>query len=333
MYVQSCQIENAMEATTQSPAAPKCRACSGRMIRWGKDRGFQRWRCKSCGATFAELPERPMGSMRLSLEKATLCLNLLTEGCSIRSTERVTGVHRDTIMRLLGVAGRKAETLLDRLVVNVPVKDVQADEIWGFVGMKEKTKRQLGISDPELGDAYTYVGMERTSKIVLSWHLGRRCSEDASLFMGKLDATTAGRFQLTTDGFGADPAAVEKNLGGRVDFAQLVKTYGNDMSDERRYSPPSIIGAEKVAVSGNPEEALVCTSHVERQNLHMRMQLRRLTRLTNGFSRKRENLRSALALHFWNYNFCWMHSAIRCTPAMAAGIARIPLVVRDLLSL
>lgn len=321
-----------MSDATPTPTACREPECSGRLIRWGKDRGFQRWRCKECGATFAEIPERPMGTMRLPVDKATLCLSMLTEGSSIRSTERVSGVHRDTIMRLLRFAGTKAEALLSK-VRGVEVQDVQGDEIWSFVRMKERTKVEKGIADPTIGDAWTYVAVERTSKMVLSWHLGRRTAEDTSRFMAKVGGATAGRFQLTTDGFGPYPAAVEAHLGERVDYAVLQKQYGADVrEDNRRYSPPAIIGAEKRLVSGNPDEAKVCTSHVERQNLHMRMQLRRLTRLTTGFSKKWENLRAALALHFWTFNFCWMHSTIRCTPAMAAGIAKRPLRVGDLLA-
>jgi transposase-like protein/IS1 family transposase len=321
-----------MSAATPTPTACREPECSGRLIRWGKDRGFQRWACKACRVTFTALPPRPMGTMRLSVEKATLCLAMLTEGSSIRSTERVTGVHRDTVMRLLRFAGAKAEALLSA-VRGVEVRDVQGDEIWGFVKMKEKTKVEKGIADPQVGDAWTYVAVERTTKMVLSFHLGRRTAEDTSRFMAKVDGATAGRFQLTTDGFGPYPAAVEEHLGGRVDYAVLQKQYGTDVrEDSRRYSPPAIIGVEKRLVSGNPDEARVCTSHVERQNLHMRMQLRRLTRLTTGFSKRWENLRAALALHFWAYNFTWMHSTIRCTPAMAAGIARKPLRVGDLLT-
>jgi IS1 family transposase/transposase-like protein len=322
-----------MDAPATTPTAPACRSCGGRTIRWGRDRaGHVRHCCKACGATYGDIPPRPLGPMRLDQAKATLCLSLLTEGSSIRSTERVTGVHRDTVTRLLVFAGKKAAALLDTLVSGVEVKDVQGDEIWSFIGMKEKTKVKKGITSDKIGDAYTFVAIERGTKVVLAHHLGRRTSEDAHRFMGKLNGATEGRFQLTTDGFDAYPDAVETRFGARVDFAQLIKTYGNDMSDERRYSPPSIIGAEKRAISGEPDEARVCTSHVERQNLTMRMQLRRLTRLTNGFSKKWENLQAALALHFWNYNFCWMHSAIRCTPAMAAGVARKPLRVGDLLA-
>jgi IS1 family transposase len=271
--------------------------------------------------------------MRLDLSRATTCLSLLVEGSSIRSTERVTGVHRDTIMRLLVVAGRKCEALLSRLVRGVAVEDVQCDELWNFVGMKEKTKTRKKNTDPEMGDAYTFVGIERNTKLALGFHLGRRTSEDASIFMAKMDAATSGNFQLSTDGFNGYPAAVEEHLGGRVDFGQLIKTYSSEtMDSERRYSPARIISAEKVAVSGSPAEERICTSHIERHNLHIRMQMRRFTRLTNAFSRKRDNLRAALALHFAAYNLTWMHRSIRMTPAMAAGIARKPWTVGDLLT-
>ncbi|HEX4966193.1 MAG TPA: IS1 family transposase [Thermoanaerobaculia bacterium] len=319
--------------TVTAPEGTACRSCGGRTIGWGKDRaGNPRRRCKVCKATFGIIPPRPLGSMRLDMDKAVLVLSLLTEGSSIRSTERVSGVHRDTVMRLLRLAGAKCETLLSRLVRNVEVKDVQADELWSFVGMKEKTKQRLGKTDAELGDAYTFVGIERDSKLALAFHMGCRTSEDTSLFMAKLSGATAGRFQLTTDGFGAYPAAVEQHFGGRVDFGQLIKTYSAETVDsERRYSPARIISAEKIAVSGSPAEEKICTSHVERTNLHIRMQMRRFTRLTNAFSRKRSNLNAALALHFAAYNFTWMHKSIRMTPAMKAGIARKPWTVRDLL--
>ncbi|MFL6196807.1 MAG: IS1 family transposase [Thermoanaerobaculia bacterium] len=322
-----------MNAPAPHPTVPACRTCGGPTIGWGKDRGGNpRRHCKACKVTFGLIPARPLGSMRLDLDKATLCLSLLVEGSSIRSTERIAGVHRDTICRLLRVAGAKCEALMNRLVRGVQVKDVQADELWCFVGMKEKTKARLKKTDSDLGDAYTFVGIERESKLALGFHLGRRTSEDASIFMAKMDAATAGHFQISTDGFNGYPGAVERHLGGRVDFGQLIKTYSAETVDsERRYSPARIISAEKVVVSGAPAEERICTSHIERANLHIRMQMRRLTRLTNAFSRKRDNLRAALALHFAAYNFTWMHSTIRCTPAMAAGIARKPWSVRDLL--
>jgi IS1 family transposase/transposase-like protein len=314
--------------------APTCCACGGRTIGWGKDRdGNARRKCKTCKATFGIIPARPLGTMRLDMDKAVLVLSLLTEGCSIRSTERITTVHRDTICRLLRVAGAKCETLLNRLVRGVEVKDLQADELWCFVGMKEKTKTRKKITDPEIGDAYTFLAVERGSKLLLAHHVGRRTAEDAGRFAAKLSgAVSRNRFQISTDGFEPYKEALETNFGGQIDYAMLIKSYsGEGMDSERRYSPPSIISTEKRVVSGNPVESKVCTSHVERLNLHVRMQARRFTRLTTGFSRKRDNLKAAVALFVASYNLTWMHSSIRMTPAMKAGIARKPWTVRDLL--
>jgi transposase-like protein/IS1 family transposase len=320
--------------TTTAPVA--CRTCGGSTIGWGKDReGNARRRCKSCKLTFGLIPARPLGKMRLSLEKATLCVSLLSEGSSIRSTERVTGVHRDTICSLLLLVGAKCNDLLGRLVHGVEVKDVQADELWSYVAMKEKTKNRKEIVDPEIGDAYTFLAVERDSKLLLAHHVGRRTSEDANLFAVKLSAAVGdGRFQMTTDGFDGYPAALETYLGGQIDYAQLVKTYsGSGLDSERRYSPPSIIATEKRVISGTPEESKVCTSHVERLNLHVRMMSRRFTRLTTAFSKKRDNLKAAVNLFAASYNLCWSHRTLKgCTPAMVSGIARKPWKVADLLT-
>ncbi len=338
----SVEIKRDMDAPTltlPTLEGTPCRSCGGRTIGWGKDKGGNpRRKCKTCGATFGLIPERPLGRMRIDLDKAVLCVSLLTEGASIRSTERVTGIHRDTIMRLLRLAGGKCEAILGKHLRAVPVKDVQADELWCFVGMKEKTKARKGETDPEFGDAYTFVAHDRESKLVLTHHMGHRTSEDTSVFVAKLATAATAKdgqetYQLTTDGWPAYPEAIERHLGARVDYAQLVKTYsGEGLDSERRYSPPSIIASEKIVIQGTPDEHRICTSHVERNNLHIRMQMRRFTRLTNAFSRKRENLRAALAVHFAAYNFTWIHSSIRMTPAMKAGIVRKPWTVRDLLT-
>jgi IS1 family transposase/transposase-like protein len=320
--------------TTTAPVP--CHTCAGPTIGWGKDKhGNPRRFCKACKASFGLIPARPLGAMRLDIEKATLCVQLLTEGSSIRSTERISGVHRDTICRLLCVVGGKCDDLLGRLVHGVKVADVQADELWSFVGMKEKTKVQKQITDSEIGDAYTFLAVERDSKLLLAHHVGRRTSEDASLFAAKLStAVDGGRFQVSTDGFEGYPAALEAHFGGQIDYAQLIKSYsGTGLDSERRYSPPSIIATEKRVVSGSPDEAKVCTSHVERLNLHVRMMSRRFTRLTTGFSRKRDNLRAAVSLFAASYNLCWSHRTLKgCTPAMVAGITRKPWKVAELLT-
>jgi len=274
--------------------------------------------------------------MRLSADKAISCLHLLVEGMSIRAIERVTGVGKRTILTLLLLAGRKCERLHDKRIRQVKVTDVQADEIWGFVWCKQKTKNAKGYGD-ECGDAYCFVAIERYSKLVLAWHLGQRGVEDTEAFIEKLNRATAGRFQLTTDGWESYPDAVSLSLGVRVDYARLIKTYhaahpSQSPEGERRYSPSRVLEIIKDPRIGEPVEAAICTSHIERQNLTIRMAMRRLTRLTNGFSKKRENLRAAFALHFAYYNFCRIHKTLRCTPAMEARITRRVWELRDLLN-
>jgi transposase-like protein/IS1 family transposase len=309
-----------------------CQAANAK--KFGKDRkGNQRFRCRSCRKTFSERPARPLGAMRLPVEKAELALHLLTEGSSVRTVERVTGIEKKTILRLLVQVGEGCERLLSEVIKNVTVTDVQADEIWSYIRCNEDTKARKNIQDPDAGDSYTFIGLDRHSKLVLAWHLGRRNAWDTHDFMAKLSAATTERFQLTTDGFNAYPDAVEYNFGARVDYAQLVKEFGSEGGEEaRRYAPPRLIGADKIAVAGDPDEARICTSHVERHNWTLRGHLRRMTRLSNGFSRKRANLRAALALFFAYYNFCKFHKSIRMTPAMAAGIARKPWTMGELLA-
>jgi transposase-like protein/IS1 family transposase len=314
-----------------------CHLCQAENAKkFGRTRdGRQRFRCRTCRKTFSERRARTLpAAMRISPERAELILMLLCEGSGIRSIGRTTGTHQVTILKLLAEVGAGCERLLSETVKNVPVRDVQADEIWGYVRCKEGTKTRKKIADPEAGDAYTWIALERHSKLVLAWHLGRRNKWDAHDFMEKLAAATgAGRFQLTTDGLNAYPDAVDYNLGARVDYAQLVKEFGAEGGEEqRRYAPPRLIGAEKITVYGEPEESRICTSHIERANWTLRNHLRRMTRLSNGFSQKRANLRAALALYFAYYNFCRMHKSIRMTPAMAAGITRKPWTMTDLLT-
>jgi transposase-like protein/IS1 family transposase len=311
-----------------------CQACQSPAKKNGRDRrGNQRYRCLTCSKRFAERPARPLGVMRLPVEKAELVLHLLTEGCSVRAVERITGTEKRTILRLLAQVGAGCERMLTERVKDVPVQDVQADEVWSWVRCKQGTKERKKITDPDAGDAFCYIALEKNTKLVLAWHLGRRTALDTDHFMEKLATATSGRLQLTTDGFNAYPNAVEYNFGTRVDFGQLVKEFaGAGGEEQRRYAPPRLIGAEKISVQGNPDEARICTSHVERANWTLRGHLRRMTRLSNGFSRKRANLRASLALFFAYYNFCRMHKSIRMTPAMAAGITRKPWTMADLLA-
>lgn len=312
----------------------ECTACLTPAKRFGKDRnGNQRFQCRTCRKTFSERPDRPLGDMRLPVEKALLCLHLLCEGNAVRAVERVTGVEKKTILRLLVQVGEGCERMLSETVKAVPVQDVQADELWTYIAAKQKTVERRKITSPDAGDAYCYIALERTSKIVLSWHLGRRNGWDAHDFVEKLGTATEGNFQLSTDGFNGYPNAVEYNLGARADYAQVVKEFINVGGEEgRRYAPPRLSSQEKIMIAGEPDEDRISTSHVERLNWTLRGHMRRFTRLSNGFSRKKANLRAALALFFAYYNFCRMHKKIRMTPAMKAGIARKPWSLADLLT-
>ena len=295
-----------------------CHNCKTECKKFGKHRnGLRRFRCRQCFKTFTEEHAKPLGSMNTPLEKALKVIELLVEGCSINTVERVTGVHHITILSLLVFVGQKCARFLENRIRSVRVSEVQCDELWGFVGCKEK--RNL-TADPERGDAYCFVAIERHTKLILSWHLGRRTARDTDAFIEKLGEATSGHFQLTTDGFKAYTDAVLYSLATRVDYAQLVKIYGTPSDGERQYSPPEVLETVPVPQWGNPDFTKICTSHVERQNLTMRMQIRRLTRLTNAFSKKRANLRAMLALYFAWYNFCRIHRSLRTTPAMAAGI-------------
>jgi IS1 family transposase/transposase-like protein len=294
-----------------------CHNCRTKCQKFGKDRkGNQRFRCCQCYKVYCDRPEKLDGTY-LAPDRITEIIRLFVEGCSVRSIERITGTHRDTILNVLVLAAERCETLSENKIRSLPVRDVQCDEIWGYVGCKEKRNK---TGDPLRGDAFCFVAVERNTKLVLTWHLGRRTGRHAREFIEKVNEATAGRFQVTTDGFIPYFEAVHTSLGTRVDYAQLIKIYGQEGDDEHRYSPPKVIDAIAKPMWGDPDAARICTSHVERQNLTLRMCMRRLTRLTNAFSKKWYNLRAAFAVHFAYYNFCRPHQSLRVTPAMESGL-------------
>jgi transposase-like protein/IS1 family transposase len=306
----------------------QCPSCQTEARRFGKDRdGNQRYQCVACRKTFSERAARPLGVMRLDMDKALAVLKLLVEGVSVRASMRISGVNRSTILDLLALIGERCEQMLDGRVSSVPVVDVQCDEIWGFVAMKEKTRLRKYPDEADIGDAYCFIGMERESKLILAWHLGRRSKEDTQEFADKLALATSGHFQVTTDGYRPYQTAIPASMPD-VDFAQLVKVYAT--KDDHRYSPGEVVGTDKTTCCGDPDPNRVCTSHIERQNLTLRMQNRRMTRLTNAFSKKWANHQASLALHFAYYNFCRVHSTLKRTPAMAAGLEDHPWTLREL---
>jgi len=279
----------------------ECKSCGRRMNRNGQHRdGRQRWRCRRpCKVTALESRERLFGDMRVDEDKAVMALNLLCEGMSVRAASRTTELHKSTILKALVYAGEACE--------------------------------RLKTDDPQKGDAYCFTAIERDSKLLLTWHLGRRTEPHTDVFIEQLDKATAGRFQITTDGLTSYPNAIGYHLGMRTDYAVLVKEYGHDNEDERRYSPPGLTGTEKTVIHGTPDPEMICTSIVERMNLSIRTFARRMTRLTCAFSKCWRNHKAALALVFAHYNFCRMHKSIQMTPAMKADLTRRPWSLRDLL--
>ncbi|MBI4479078.1 MAG: IS1 family transposase [Acidobacteria bacterium] len=256
------------------------------------------------------------------MEKIQLILHCLVEGNSVRSTSRLCDVEKRTVLNLLKAAGDNCERLLNTRLRNLPVNDLQLDEIWGFVFKKEGHKWTHEANNQAIGDAYTFIALERETKLIVAWHLGKRTAKSTNEFIAKLRIATASpRFQITTDGFPAYVPAIDRTFGADVDYAQLVKVYGKlEEGREERYSPGDVLDAIPTPIFGDPDPKRICTSHIERQNGTLRQWCKRLTRLTYAFSKKWDNLRAALALHFAYYNFCRIHGSLRVTPAMEAGL-------------
>lgn len=255
----------------------------------------------------------------LSLARQTQIVAGLVEGNSIRSMERTTGAHRDTIMRLALRVGEGCAKIMDEEMRGLNCQRIQADEIWAYVGKKQ---RQLTPADDisRMGDMWTFVALDPDSKLVPCYRIGKRTGQVTRAFISDLASRLNNRIQLSTDAFAQYVDAVEETFGADIDYAQVVKAYEAEPLGPGRYSPPRVIAVEKTPISGSPNAAYASTSLVERQNLTMRMSMRRFTRLTNGFSKKVEGLRAAVALHFCHYNFARIHSTTRVTPAMAAGV-------------
>lgn len=273
---------------------------------------------------------------KLDTKTRALIIRLLVEGNSIRATARIADVSKNTVTKLLEDAGKVCAAYHDENVREVEAQHVQADEIWAFCYAKERNVATAKAAPAEAGDIWTWTAMDRDSKMIISYTVGDRSQATAREFMFDLASRVVGRIQLTTDGHGAYLKAVTDAFSGDVDYAMLVKQYGDPTGTkghERKYSPAECTGAKKEAIFGKPDMDQVGTSHVERQNLTMRMGMRRFTRLTNAFSKKAENHAYAVALHFMYYNYCRIHKSLRMTPAMAAGVVVRLWDVQDIVAL
>jgi IS1 family transposase len=265
----------------------------------------------------------------LTTDKQIAIVAALAEGSSIRSIERMTGVHRDTIMRLGVRVGQSCTTLMDEKMVNLPCKRLEMDEIWGFIGKKERNVKP--DDPPEMGSVWTFCAIDADSKLVPAFRVGERDAATANAFLADVAGRMRNRVQISTDGLKAYEEAIERSFGGDADYGQIIKTYGSIRTeDNRRYSAPEFVSCEKKIVAGCPDFDLISTSYIERLNATTRLHMRRLTRLTLAFSKKRENFEAAVGLHFAYYNFVKRHGTLRCTPAMAAGVAKTFWSVGDL---
>jgi len=266
------------------------------------------------------------------MDKAVAVLKLMVEGMSIRSIERIAGVHRDTILRLLVFAGERCLKLMDARLRNLNTRYLEVDEIWTFVQKKHRWVRK-GDS-PEIGDQFVFVAIDAETKLIPSFFIGKRTHQETAEFLFDLYRRLAGRTQLTTDGLDHYRRGVPECFGLDVDFAQLIKLFGDygQRDAQARYSPGPIMEVISKVRAGDPDPDHISTSFVERQNLTMRMAMRRFTRLTNAFSKKLANLKAACALHFAWYNFCRVHASLRVTPAMEAKLADHVWQIEELLA-
>lgn len=257
----------------------------------------------------------------LKPEKKLAVISALTEGCSICSIVRMTGVHKTTILKLLVETGNRCQKMLDERMRGLRFEAVECDELHTFIQKKEAVLTSTDrMAHPEFGDMYTYVALDPATKVIPSFHVGKRDSVNTHAFIADLSRRIDGSVQVSTDAWGPYSPAIRRFFGNRATYAQIVKLYASTDPGRGRYASPKVAGVEITEVLGIPDYSKVCTSYVERQHLSLRMKVARFHRLTLAFSRKLENLKAAIALYFWTYNFCLIHRSLRMTPAMAAGI-------------
>ncbi|MGA2868490.1 MAG: IS1 family transposase [Verrucomicrobiota bacterium] len=257
---------------------------------------------------------------KLSIEERAKIVSCLTEGCSLRTTVRLTGFSRKGVARVMADVGKACADYHDKVMRNLTCKVIQVDEVWSFTYCKQANIPEHLKGESEIGDTWTWIAIDSPTKLIPCWYVGDRTAASASRFIHDLKGRLKHRIQLTSDGYRPYLEAVEDAFGGEIDFAMLIKIYGKPTQTDTRYSPPQCTGARKRKITGEPDRKLISTSYVERQNLTLRMTNRRFTRLTNAFSKTMDYHKHSLALYFMNYNFCRIHQTLRVTPAMEAGL-------------
>lgn len=282
--------------------------------------GTQRHKCLNCGKRFTHSTSTLAG-MRIGVDKAEQIIKLLCEGMSVNAVSRITDADAHTIIDLLLVVGERCKRYMENVIADVQVQDVQIDELWSYIGCKERTRKRLSRPVGSCGDQYCFVGLEKHSKLVLAWHMGERTGEEGWSFVRKLKrACGSHRFQISSDGWRPYKHLIPNHFSN-ADYGMIIKIF-TSAQDTTRYSPGQIIEVKRKRIAGNPDERRMNTSHCERFNLSIRMSIRRFTRLTNGFSKTHASHEAALGLFFMYYNFCAKHGTLKTTPAVAAGLTQ-----------
>jgi transposase-like protein/IS1 family transposase len=306
-------------------------ACEHAWKKNGFDKnGNPRKRCKLCGTSYVDRKFTALGEMRIDLDKAAQAIGLLCEGMSVRAVCRLTGLNKQTVLRLVVRAGRGVAELSEQTIRGLTVAEVECDELWAFIYCKNRTAKTSDRGS-DVGDLYCYLGIDRNTKLILATAYGKRITETGAYFMHRLKraATTIG--QISTDGWGPYPGLIDLLWGSDINYGQIVKIIGSAPVAVTRYSPGKIKEVRRKRVIGEPKVDRISTSFAERMNLSIRMSVRRMTRLTNGFSKKWSNHEAMLDLFFGVYNFCKVHGTLKTSPAVAAGLTDHVWTIRELL--
>jgi transposase-like protein/IS1 family transposase len=306
-------------------------ACEHAWKKNGFDKnGNPRKRCKLCGTSYVDRKFTALGEMRIDLDQAAQAINLLCEGMSVRAVSRISGLEKKTILRLINRAGRGIAEYSERTIRGLSVDEVECDELWAFIYCKNRTAKTRDMGS-QVGDLYCYLGIDRNTKLVLATAYGKRTAETGACFMHRLKQAAPTIGQISTDGWQPYPGLIDLLWGNDINYGQIIKIIGHSGIATTRYSPGAIKEVHRKAVFGSPKQNRICTSFVERMNLSIRMGNRRMTRLTNGFSKKWANHEAMMSLFFGVYNFCKVHGTIKTTPAVAAGLTDHVWTIRELL--